>query len=94
ARLAAVLYGRTAVLTVSPDSLTLKTILGADTVVKWQRVGPTGWGVELIGGERSFRFSPIGYSFGASNATLRLKKGTATGSLIISRLGRVRMAIP
>ncbi|MGH7531857.1 MAG: pilus assembly FimT family protein [Gemmatimonadales bacterium] len=94
ARLAAVLADRTAVLTVSADSLTLRTILGADTTVTWRRAGPTTWGVKLEGGERSFRFSPAGYSFGASNATLRLTKGSASGSLIISRLGRVRMAMP
>ncbi|MGB7211937.1 MAG: prepilin-type N-terminal cleavage/methylation domain-containing protein [Gemmatimonadales bacterium] len=93
ARLAAVLADRTAVLTVTRDSLTLRTILGADTVVNWKRVGPAGWGVELIGAGRSFRFSPLGYSIGVSNATLRLKKGSASGSLTISRLGRVRVAM-
>mgnify|MGYP001546064634 CR=1 len=90
ARLAAVLEDRLAVLTVDSDALTLRMISGTDTVVRWRRIGPTGWGVTLVGGERSFRFSPLGYSTGASNATLRLEKGNAGGSLIISRLGRVR----
>lgn len=91
ARLTALRYGNTAVLTVTADSLTLRVITGSDTAIAWQRPGPTAWGVALEGGGRSFRFSPIGYSIGVSNATLRLTRGHAGGSLIISRLGRVRM---
>lgn len=91
ARFAAVLDDTPTVLTVEADALTLRAIRGADTVVKWRRAGPTAWGVTLVGGARSFRFSPVGYSIGASNATLRIEKGSASGSVIISRLGRVRI---
>ncbi|HET7023682.1 MAG TPA: prepilin-type N-terminal cleavage/methylation domain-containing protein [Gemmatimonadales bacterium] len=91
ARLAAVLDDRRSVLTVDSMALTLWTMRGPDTVLKWRRSGPAAWGVHLVGGRKSFVFSPVGYSIGVSNATLRIERGSASGRLIISRLGRVRV---
>lgn len=91
ARLAAVLDDRVSVLTVDSLAITLRTVLGADTVLKWRRNGPVSWGVHYLGGRKSFVFAPVGHSIGVSNATLRIEKGNASGSLIISRLGRVRV---
>lgn len=91
ARLAAMLENRVALLSIDSTSITLRTVAGIDTALRWRRNGPTAWGVHLIGPRRSFTFAPSGYSIGVSNGTLRIERGSAGGALIISRLGRVRV---
>jgi prepilin-type N-terminal cleavage/methylation domain-containing protein len=91
ARLAAVLEGRVAILTVDSSTLTLRTVLGNDTTTRWVRGGPASWGLTYAAPARRFTFSPLGYSFGVSNATLILRRGEATGRLVVSRLGRTRV---
>lgn len=91
ARMAAVLEGRVAILTVDSSTVTLQTVLGSDTAVRWTRAGPVSWGLSYAAPARRFTFSPLGYSFGVSNATLILRRGEATGRIVISRLGRTRV---
>lgn len=57
----------------------------------WSEAGPAAHRVALAGPARQFTFSPEGFSLGLSNATIRLSRGRATRTVIISRLGRTRV---
>ena len=48
--------------------------------------------VALTGPTRALTFSPVGVTMGLSNASYHLSRGAATRSVIVSRLGRVRVA--
>jgi Tfp pilus assembly protein FimT len=89
ARLLAVTQSVVAVLSVDPLALTIRQRGTAAPL--WTEPGPSAHRVSLAGPTRQFTFSPEGFSLGLSNATLRLSRGSATRTLIISRLGRVRM---
>jgi prepilin-type N-terminal cleavage/methylation domain-containing protein len=89
ARLVAVTQSLVAVLSVDPLALTIRQ-RGIPAPL-WTEAGPAAHGVSLAGPTRQFTFSPEGFSLGLSNATLRLTRGSATRTVIISRLGRVRM---
>ncbi|MEO7985231.1 MAG: GspH/FimT family pseudopilin [Gemmatimonadales bacterium] len=89
ARVAAILQSQPLVLVVSADSLSISTVEGHDVV--WAASGPLSRGVDLAGGERHFVFSPVGITTGVSNASLTLSRGNATRTIVISRLGRVRV---
>jgi prepilin-type N-terminal cleavage/methylation domain-containing protein len=90
ARLMAVAHGVVAVLSV--DSLALTIRKRGQITPLWSEAGPAAHRVSLAGGGHQFTFSPEGFSIGLSNATLRLTRGSATRTLIVSRLGRVRTA--
>jgi prepilin-type N-terminal cleavage/methylation domain-containing protein len=87
ARTTAILMSRPVVLTIAADSL----VVEADSVDRWSSPGPAAAGVALAGGARKITFSPIGISTGLSNATLLLTRGSATRTVIVSRLGRLRV---
>ena len=89
ARLTAVTQSVVAVLSVDSLALTIRQ-RGLMTPL-WSEAGPTAHRVSLAGPGRQFTFSPEGFSMGLSNATLRLTRGNATRTVIISRLGRVRV---
>ena len=55
------------------------------------RSGPGAESVTLTGPTRALVFSPVGLTVGVSNATYRLSRGTATRTVIVSRLGRLRI---
>jgi prepilin-type N-terminal cleavage/methylation domain-containing protein len=88
ARIAAVLMSRTLVLTVAPESLRIATV---DDSVVWRSAGPAAAGATLAGPVRKLTFSPVGLSMGLSNATFQISRGAAIRSVIVSRLGRVRI---
>jgi len=88
ARIAAILLNRPLVLTVAPESLSIATL--ADSVV-WRSAGPAAAGATLAGPVRKLTFSPVGISMGLSNATFQISRGAAIRSVIVSRLGRVRI---
>ena len=88
ARTAAILLSRPLVLTVAPDSLRIATL--ADSVV-WRGPGPAASGASLAGPVRKLTFSPVGLSMGLSNATFRITRGAAIRTVVVSRLGRVRI---
>lgn len=95
ARLEAVLQGRVALLTISPDSMLISVVtptLPPDTQVVWRRPGPrVEDGVFLSGPARVITFAPTGLATGVSNATFTLSKGRARMDVIVSRLGRVKI---
>ena len=88
ARMQAILLSRPLVLTVAPDSLRIATL--TDSVV-WRAAGPAAEGASLAGPVRKLTFSPVGLSMGLSNATFRITRGAAIRTVVVSRLGRVRI---
>lgn len=84
--------GRPVVLSIGPDSLSIR--LAGDVTDFWGAPGPGGTGVTLEGPARRMTFSPLGYTTGLSNATLRLSRGAAHRTVVVSRLGRVRVTRP
>jgi len=89
ARMMAISGSRVLVLTV--ESATLSIHLRGSTSHLWSDGGPALSHVSLAGPARSFTFSPEGFSLGLSNASLHLSRGSATRTVIVSRLGRVRI---
>ncbi len=89
ARLMAISRSRVLVLTV--DSATLSIHPRGSTSNLWSDRGPALSRVSLAGPTRSFTFSPEGFSLGLSNASLHLSRGSASRTVVVSRLGRVRI---
>ena len=89
ARIMAVTRGQVLVLTVDSANLVIRPRGQAGPL--WSEDGPAAAGVTLEGPARQFTFSPIGFTLGLSNATLRLSRGSASRTIVISRLGRVRI---
>ena len=92
ARYAAILKSRPVVLTVSADSLAYRVVGAAGRL--WWLPGPSRNGITFVGPTRQITFSPVGISTGLSNATFRLLRGAASRTVIVSRLGRVRVTRP
>ena len=89
ARMMAVARGQVLVLTIAPTMLDIRTRGGTATL--WAEQGPAATRVSLQGPAKQFIFSPEGLTLGLSNATLRLSRGEASRTVVISRLGRARM---
>jgi len=89
ARISAILRSRPLELTISADTLAIR-VPGAAADL-WHAPGPAADGVALEGPPRTLMFSPVGITFGLSNATFRLSRGSATRAVIVSRLGRLRV---
>jgi prepilin-type N-terminal cleavage/methylation domain-containing protein len=89
ARILAILRNRPVVLSVSRDTLTIRPE-GIPTDV-WGGSGPGAQGVSLPGPVRRMTFSPVGLAMGLSNASFPLARGGATRTVIVSRLGRIRI---
>jgi prepilin-type N-terminal cleavage/methylation domain-containing protein len=91
ARVAAVMRGHPTLMTVTPDLLLVRVVMGRDTAVVWTAPGPSAQSVVLTGPDRPVSFAPNGLARGVSNATFRLTRGTAVRQVVVSRLGRVRV---
>jgi Tfp pilus assembly protein FimT len=89
ARLMAVTRSRVMILAVDSLALTIRERGFSEPL--WSEGGPTLDGVSLAGPSRSFTFSPEGFSLGLSNATLVLQRGASTRTVVVSRLGRIRV---
>jgi Tfp pilus assembly protein FimT len=89
ARMMAVTKGQVLVLSLQQDTVTIHR--RGEVTLLWSESGPAAGGVTLYGTPRQFTFSPEGLAFGLSNATLRLSRGSATRTVVVSRLGRVRI---
>jgi prepilin-type N-terminal cleavage/methylation domain-containing protein len=89
ARIMAITRGQVVLLSIDSTQLSITSQGGTDSL--WSHVGPASFGVELAGPVRRFIFSPEGITLGLSNATLQLSRGSTTRTLVISRLGRIRM---
>jgi hypothetical protein len=87
--MSAILQNRELELTILEDTLAIR-VPGAPTDL-WHAVGPDGQGVTLTGPTYGLIFSPVGLTSGVSNATYRLSRGAATRTIIVSRLGRLRV---
>jgi prepilin-type N-terminal cleavage/methylation domain-containing protein len=90
ARMRAVLQNQRLELTIRADTLAIR-LPGASKNL-WQALGPAADGVALTGPTHAMIFSPVGLTMGLSNGTYRVTRGAATRAVIISRLGRVRVA--
>jgi prepilin-type N-terminal cleavage/methylation domain-containing protein len=91
ARLAARAASRTALLTVTAESLVVRTVTGPDTAIAWTDAGPAADRVTLSGPARPLEFAPTGWTAGVANATYHLARGAAARDVVISRYGRVRI---
>lgn len=89
ARITAILESHPVVLIITPDSLRITVV--ADSGTAWTAPGPSAHGVALTGGARQLTFSPEGITTGVSNATFRLTRGDASRTVVVSRLGRLRV---
>jgi type IV fimbrial biogenesis protein FimT len=89
ARMTAVTQGHVVVLFVDQHTLILRR--QGEATPLWSEPGPGTSGVALAGSGAKFTFSPEGLTLGLSNASLRLTRGSATRTVIVSRLGRVRV---
>jgi prepilin-type N-terminal cleavage/methylation domain-containing protein len=89
ARLSAILQNRLLELTITADTLAIR-VPGAPGNL-WHGPGPSADGVALAGPPRTMTFSPVGITVGVSNASFKLSRGTATQTVVVSRLGRIRL---
>ena len=89
ARLMAVTQSMVTVLSVDALALTIRP--RGLIAPLWTEAGPVAHRVSVAGPPRQFTFSPEGFSLGLSNATIRLTRGSATRTVIISRWGRIRV---
>ena len=89
ARIMAILQNRMVELTIRADTLAIRTPGTAANL--WHAAGPDADGVSLSGPTRPLVFSPVGLTVGVSNGSFRLSRGTATRTVIVSRLGRLRV---
>ena len=88
ARVAAVLRNQPLRLVIDANELSIQPSAGA---ALWSEPGPAADGVALAGPARTLTFSPVGISLGVSNASFELTRGAARRTVIVSRLGRVRI---
>lgn len=89
ARINAILQSRVIELTISASQLSIRPRgAAADT---WRTPGPAAEGVALAGPGHVIAFSPVGISIGLSNASFPLSRGAASRTVVVSRLGRVRI---
>jgi prepilin-type N-terminal cleavage/methylation domain-containing protein len=89
ARMIATTQGQIVVLSVDQHRLVIRR--QGEVTALWSHPGPEANGVTLEGTGARFTFSPEGLTLGLSNATLRLSRGSATRTVIVSRLGRLRI---
>ena len=90
ARITAIVHGQPAILSVSAQALRI-TLGGADRP-HWTAPGPSAEGVTLASPARDLTFSPLGITTGLSNASFQLTAGSSARTVVVSRLGRVRIA--
>ena len=89
ARLLAITRGQ--VVRLSIDAARLAIYPRTGTLPLWSEAGPAEHRVTLSGPPRQFMFSPQGFTLGLSNASLPLSRGASRRTVVISRLGRVRV---
>jgi Tfp pilus assembly protein FimT len=89
ARALAITSGHPAVLSVAEASL--RITLGGAAQPHWEGPGPLRQGVAMAGAPRDLTFTPLGITSGLSNATFRLSLGASVRTVVLSRLGRLRI---
>jgi Tfp pilus assembly protein FimT len=90
ARNAAVLRATRARVVIAADSLRIDEWGegGWKPLKRWR--GPEGHSVGLEVSNPTVTFGPIGFSLGASNTTVVLRRGTKAARITVSRVGRVK----
>ena len=91
AQSAARAWGRPSEVTVSTDSIVLRTVGIADTVVLWRAPGPARTGVLLTPTNHVSSFGASGLATGVANVSHVLQRGATRRTVVVSRLGRVRV---
>ena len=89
ARLMSITRGQVLRLSIGADQIAIYARSGITPL--WSEAGPEHAHVTLSGPARQFTFSPEGFTLGLSNASLQLTRGASTRSVVISRLGRIRV---
>ena len=90
ARTTAIVHGRPVILSVA--ARTLRITLVGEVQPHWSSPGPQNDGVALAGPPRELTFSPLGITTGLSNASFHLSLGATSRTVVVSRLGRVRIS--
>jgi prepilin-type N-terminal cleavage/methylation domain-containing protein len=90
ARTTAIVHGQPVILSVAARTLRI-TFVGAGQP-HWASPGPQEDGVTLADPPRDLTFSPLGITTGLSNASFHLSLGSASRTVVVSRLGRVRIS--
>jgi prepilin-type N-terminal cleavage/methylation domain-containing protein len=91
ARFTAIMRGRTTRLDIAPESLVVRVVNGPTAGVVWRAPGPTADGVALDGPTYPLVFTAFGLPHGLGNGTYTFSRGSARRSVVISRLGRLRL---
>jgi len=91
ARITALIENRLVVYGIAADSLRVGVVANGDTTWRTAAAGPAASGVTLTGPARRVLWSPVGVAMGASNGTWVLARGSARRSVVVSRLGRLRI---
>jgi len=89
ARITAILQSQVVELTIDTNDLAIRPRGAAADL--WHAAGPAGRQVALAGAPKTILFSPVGLSIGVSNTSFHLSRGAATRTVVVSRLGRVRV---
>lgn len=89
AREAALARGTTAAFIVDAVHGEVRVTCGGDTIAR--RAVAALHGVTLAATGDSVRFAPDGLATGVSNTTVLIARGTRIDSVVVSRLGRVRV---
>jgi type II secretory pathway pseudopilin PulG len=91
ARFTAIVRSGVTRLDIAPESLVVRIVSGADTGVVWRAAGPAAERVLFEGPAYPLVFTPIGLPRGLGNGTYTFSRGPARRSVVISRLGRLRL---
>lgn len=90
AQSAARAWGRPAELTISVDSIVLRSVGRSDTAELWRMPGPGRARVSMSPSLHVVAFGANGLATGVASVSHQLQRGSTVRSVIVSRLGRVR----
>ncbi|MBC7790003.1 MAG: GspH/FimT family pseudopilin [Anaerolineae bacterium] len=88
ARHSAIMQGQT--VAVHFDTATGRVVVAADTHVVSVHPMHSTYGVSIWTNRDSIAYNPLGLGYGAANFSIRLTRGLAQDTVIVSRLGRAR----
>jgi len=91
ARLLAMVESRPIRLDIGVDSSLMRVIADGDTITRWRGAGLSAEPASVSGPARPLWFSPAGVTYGVSNATWVVTRGSAEKRVVVSRWGRIRI---
>ena len=91
ARFTAILRRRATRLDIAADSLVVRVVNGPGAGVVWRAPGPAADRVAFDGPTYPLMFTPLGLPHGVGNGTYTFSRASARRSVVISRLGRLRL---